>query len=339
MGRVVIELTDRCNLACVHCHDGRHGGNNDLPLEILQMILADAAKEGFDKLSFTGGDPTLHPRFRGILQRCAGSGYRFGLVTNGWNFTTVQQDLLEHREHLESITFSLDGATAATHDPIRGRHSYRRVLQAMSVCLALDLPFNINTVVSRRNQSELGDLVRLAVQIGSRGIRFGHLLPTPGGTRLELDLSPDQRKLVEQRIHELSRSAPIPVGIAPGYHTSDPFPCGPLRMQEINVDCRGNLTKCCHLSSQGSHAGNRDIVANLRELSFPEACRRLRDDNAAYRTSKEERISRGDLQDAELFPCWYCSLYYEKLDWLKDVPNHSWARLIRRLHPSQERRR
>ena len=337
MARIVVELTNRCNLACAHCHDGRHGGKDDLSLEVLQRILASAKDEGFDELSLTGGDPTLHPEFPEILRICAGAGYRISLVTNGWNFATIYPQLLEQRQQLDTITFSLDGATEPTHGRLRGNDSYRRVLQAMSVCVALDLPFSINTVVTRHNQDELEDLVQLALQMGSRGIRFGHLMPTPRTARLDLDLSPDQRKQVEQQVRKLAESFAIPVVMAPGYHTSRPFPCGPLQGKELNVDCRGNLTKCCHLSSQGEHVGERDIIANLHDVEFHEAYRRWSDENAALRIAKQELFSSGEMQDVERFPCWFCSLYYDKVDWLHETPNHGWTQFVRRVRPREDR--
>lgn len=68
MPRIVIELTNRCNLSCQHCFTGRHGGDTDFPLDILQKVLDEAKGCGFDVLAFTGGDPTVHAKF----QRCCG---------------------------------------------------------------------------------------------------------------------------------------------------------------------------------------------------------------------------------------------------------------------------
>ena len=110
MGHVVIELTNRCNLACHHCFSGRHGGRTDLPLEALDQVLEGARPSGFDQLSFTGGDPTLHRSFFEILRRTHAAGYPFGFVTNGWNFAEVFPGLTPYRALLQGVTFSIDGA-------------------------------------------------------------------------------------------------------------------------------------------------------------------------------------------------------------------------------------
>jgi len=74
---------------------------------------------GFDRLSFTGGEPTMHPRFSEILKMAYESGYSFGFVTNGWNFPGIYKTLLPFREQFTVVTFSLDGAKEETHDRLR----------------------------------------------------------------------------------------------------------------------------------------------------------------------------------------------------------------------------
>jgi len=214
-------------------------------------VLAEALDLGFDHLTFTGGDPTLYRYFEEALRLTSEAGYRFSMVTNGLNFTDRYQQILPYRENLKQITFSLDGASEEVHDRLRGRGSYRRVLQAMSLCLALDIPFSNNMVVTRHNRHEISSLVELAAKLGSRGVRFGHLMHSPLTTARGWDLSPMERKAVDAEVWELRRSARVPVAMAPGGHTTELFPCAPLHLQEVNIDCHGRLTKCCHLSSHG----------------------------------------------------------------------------------------
>jgi MoaA/NifB/PqqE/SkfB family radical SAM enzyme len=120
MGKIVIELTNRCNLSCQHCFSRRHGGRDDLPLSVIKRILAEAKTHDFDHLSFTGGEPTIHPDFAEMLRLTHQAGYRFGFNSNGWNFRKIYPYLLPFRESLSTITFSLDGATEETHDRLRG---------------------------------------------------------------------------------------------------------------------------------------------------------------------------------------------------------------------------
>ncbi|MBX3010487.1 MAG: radical SAM protein [Caldilineaceae bacterium] len=323
--KVIVELTNRCNLNCSHCFTGRHGGHADLPLPVLQHTLHEAKAHGFTQIAFTGGDPTVYRYFSLAVRLTSEAGYRFGFNTNGWNFTQTYAQFLPYRAALDVITFSLDGATAATHDQLRGKGSYRRVLQAMSICVIHDLPFTINMVVTAHNRHELAQMAHLAHRLGSRGLRFGHLLHSPITSELGFDLAPQERKIVEAEIQELGRQLPFPIGIAPGYYTTDLFPCAALQVEEINIDCYGNLTTCCHLSGHGGTSPTADIIGNLQEITFTTAYEQLHHENAQYRQHKLDRLAQGKFQDTDFFSCWYCFNHYRKVDWLQKKVTPHWT--------------
>lgn len=319
MGRIVIELTDRCNLRCGHCPDGRHGGKGDVPMAVIETVLAEAKSYGFDELAFTGGEPTIHKRFFEVIEKASKAAYSWGFVSNGWNFAKIYTTLLRHRDHFAGITFSLDGAREKTHDALRGRGSYRRVLQAMSICVFKDIPFASNMVVTRKNYTELAEQVDLAARLGSRGVRFGHFIPTSCEDR-GLALSSEERRSVDETVWQLQRTAAVSVAMAPGYFTAELFPCAPLQMQELNIDWRGNVTKCCHLSGYGNGVGGDDIVGNLTEIGFAEALARLAEANEEFRRDKLARQASGELHEADYFPCLYCTQYFKKMGTTVGIP-------------------
>ena len=130
-------------------------------------------------------------------------------------------------------------------------------------------------VLTRQNRREIGAMIELAASLGSGGVRFGHLMPnSPGAEELELSLA--ERRAVEQEIWDRRSRAAVPIGMAPGYHAESPFfPCGPLELEEFNVDYRGNVTLCCHLSGYGDHLRGRDRAGNLADTTLRECLERL----------------------------------------------------------------
>jgi MoaA/NifB/PqqE/SkfB family radical SAM enzyme len=98
MAKLVIELTDRCNLRCGHCPSGRHGCRGEFGLELLAPILAEAPGCGIDRVAFTGGEPTLHTDFGQVVAMAAAVGLRISLVTNGWSLPKHLDVLLAHRD-------------------------------------------------------------------------------------------------------------------------------------------------------------------------------------------------------------------------------------------------
>jgi MoaA/NifB/PqqE/SkfB family radical SAM enzyme len=181
-------------------------------------------------------------------------------------------------------------------------------------------------VLTADNRNEISEMVWLAERLGSAGVRFGHVMATANTALHKLDLSPEQRREVESQIWQLRKSAAIPVGMAPGYFSERAlFPCGPLELEEYNLDYKGNLTLCCQLSGHSGNGEAADIVGNLNNISLAEGCARFRRRVAAYLADKQEKISRGGLSELDYFPCWYCLKYLGKASWLDHFPNHPWS--------------
>jgi MoaA/NifB/PqqE/SkfB family radical SAM enzyme len=326
MARLVIELTNRCNLMCEHCFDERHAGTGDLPLEVIDKVLGDAKTCGIDHLAFTGGEPTIHRQFHEVVRRVCNAAYTFSLVSNGTTFPQVYPLLVENQRWFKGVTFSLDGARRETHDALRGNGSYRRVAKAASICAFKNIPFTLNMVLTAKNRTEIAEMIELAARLGSSGVRFGHLMPTPETALRGLDLSPRERREAEADIWRLQKSAPVPVGMAPGYYSDSPFfPCAPLELEEFNLDYRGNLSLCCQLSGYSGPVSGTDLMGNLCEVSLAEACNHFRLGVARYLDDKRDRVRRGEFSELDHFPCWYCVKYLDKVTQLKNFPQHSWA--------------
>jgi MoaA/NifB/PqqE/SkfB family radical SAM enzyme len=286
--------------------------------------MQEAFAHGFQHISFTGGEPTLHPAFTAIIEKVHNAGYTFGFVSNGWNFTSVYHQLLPYLKSLADITFSLDGAGEETHDRVRGKGSFRRLMSAVSICVMKDIPFTFNTLITSNNCNELVDIADLAQELGGRGIRFGHLIATPRCVEFNLDLSPADRREIDSDIKKLQNNLSFPLGLAPGYYTNDLFPCDPLQKKEVNVDWRGNITMCCHLSGYGNGSDNLDVIGDLEDMDFSEAHERLVVLNREFKQKKRMYFNGGNVSDSDYFPCWYCMNYFGKTDWLKAFPQNAW---------------
>jgi MoaA/NifB/PqqE/SkfB family radical SAM enzyme len=314
MARLVLELTNRCNLRCPHCFEERHAATGDLSLAIVETILREGHGCGIHHLCFSGGEPTLHRHFDDIVEHTADAGYDYSLVTNGQRFRRVASVLLHRKDRCRGVTFSLDGARESTHDRSRERGSYREVMRAATLCFFQGLPFTFNMVLTSQNCDQVEEMVELAARVGSRGVRFGHLMVTAEVGARGLDLTPVARRAIEARIWALRRDAPIAVDMAPGYFSESPFfPCAPLELDEYNVDHRGNLTLCCHLSGYSGPNTDADVLGSLHQLSLAEACDRFRARVAVYLADKRARLDRGALSELEHFPCWYCVNYLDKV--------------------------
>ena len=127
---VAFHLTDRCNLNCQHCLRDPGLQPLDLPVALIERVL-DQAKTVYavDHVALTGGEPTLHPAFFDVVDAIAAREMTWNMVTNGSQMRFLLDGFAEkpsRRAALSMLDFSLDGATEAVHDTIRGEDRMAR---------------------------------------------------------------------------------------------------------------------------------------------------------------------------------------------------------------------
>ena len=77
--RLIVELTNICNLHCSYCLRDEdalyHTPANFFPVELLSRVVREAREAvGAQQVMFTGGETTLHPRFREVVEAVGAEG-------------------------------------------------------------------------------------------------------------------------------------------------------------------------------------------------------------------------------------------------------------------------
>ena len=162
-----VELTDRCNLACMHCGSGCGGGGRFIDTETLLRALNETAEDFEPRtvmICLTGGEPLLHPDFYAIAGRIRSLGFPWGITTNG---TLIDSDRAKAMAALglESVTLSLDG-TENTHDALRQvKGSFRKVIAAVEHLHTAGIKVQITSVIHSGNFHELQPLYELMCRL------------------------------------------------------------------------------------------------------------------------------------------------------------------------------
>jgi MoaA/NifB/PqqE/SkfB family radical SAM enzyme len=266
-------------------------------------------------VALTGGEPTLHPQFADIVHLVTSYGYPFSFVTNGWHFPHTFDLLRPVKAWIEQVTLSLDGASEATHDALRRRPgSFRRVMQAISLCTFQGIPVQINMVVTRANRTELEAMALLASRLGCAALGYGHCQPTPDAVAAGLVFNAQERRQVEADIAALQQIVQMPIVLAGDHWSPSLFAqCPQLRMQEFNIDYRGYLTACCTLSNYRGGTPDTDVIADVQHVSFADAHKRLIATIAALNLAKIDRLQARNTTEADHFLCTHCLGHYQKV--------------------------
>ena len=325
--RLSVELTNICNLHCSYCVRGEdalyHTPAQFFSPELFESIVSQARQAiGITHVNFTGGEPTLHPRFDKILEIAESNDLKVSFVTNGWNFEKIWPKLLAHRSAITHVAFSLDGPTREKHDEWRGDGSFVRLARAFSRCFAGDLPFMVKVVIRRDTFPQLEQFALFAARMGAAALHFAHVTPTSADIENTSALNLDERTQAEREIAALARIFKMKIGIDVGYYNIDEAPpCSALAGVSANVDYRGRLSLCCNLSGYRSGVGEEDVAADLNKHDFANAhalLSKIAADKSAERARRLHDItSNEDLYTAS--PCLFCLDTSGKLPWRRST--------------------
>jgi len=184
-----VSLTDACNLRCVYCMPEQMTFRPGTALlqddEILRLV-GVFAELGFEKIRFTGGEPTLRRHLVELVRAVAATpGIRsVGLTTNGVLLDYLARPLRE--AGLDRVNVSLD-----TLDPTRFRQitrwgNLRDVLAGLDAAEQAGLRVKLNCVPVR-GFNDNGDLAELARLTRDRPwqVRFIEMMPLGGVTTFQ----------------------------------------------------------------------------------------------------------------------------------------------------------
>ncbi len=118
----VWEITLSCNINCLHC--GSNADINQRPKELSTgeafALIEQLAELNCKRIVLSGGEPFMRKDWSALAQRIISFGIKCNMISNGY---IVNEDIIDLLQEvgISYLGFSLDGATAKTHDYIRGK--------------------------------------------------------------------------------------------------------------------------------------------------------------------------------------------------------------------------
>ncbi len=306
------EVTRSCNLKCIHCRASASSKHysGELSTDEAFAFLDNVASFSKPIIILTGGEPMLRDDIFEIAKYGSNLGLRMVMAPCG-----TLLDIGSCNKIIESgiqrISLSLDGATPETHDSFRGvKGSFDNILKAVDSCNKTNLPFQINTTITKLNIHELPAIFDLTIKLGAVSFHPFLLVPTGRGKDMkDLEISPNEYEKILTWIYHNREKSKISLKptCAPHYYRI-------LREQEkklgriVKPDTHGldAMTKGC-LGGQGfafvSHVGDVQMCGFLDEKAG-----NIKENNLDFKDIWENSSFFKKIRDLKSYngKCGYC---------------------------------
>jgi uncharacterized radical SAM superfamily Fe-S cluster-containing enzyme len=170
-GLANVDLTNRCNLTCPVCFANANvaGYVYEPDFETVRKMLQalrDQRPVAGRIVQFSGGEPTIYPRFLDALQLAKEMGFSHTQVaTNGIKFTDLEFAHQCKEAGLHTLYLQFDGVCDDIYRRTRGERLWEQKLQCIENVKAAGLKIVfVPTIVKGLNDYQIGDIVRLALE-------------------------------------------------------------------------------------------------------------------------------------------------------------------------------
>jgi AdoMet-dependent heme synthase len=207
---VIWEVTRACALACRHCRAEAQPDRNPFELTTSEgrALLADLADLGAPRpiVVLTGGDPIERPDLAELVAFGTSLGLPISLAPSVTPRLTAAALGQLRAAGARTVSLSLDGANAETHDGFRGEPGvYQATLESAAAARAVGLRLQINTTVTATSVHELPDILDQVVGMDAGLWSVFFLVHTGRGS----DLASLDAVEVEEVLHWLHEIAPV----------------------------------------------------------------------------------------------------------------------------------
>ncbi|MBY0095314.1 TIGR04053 family radical SAM/SPASM domain-containing protein [Mesobacillus maritimus] len=217
---VIWELTRACQLKCLHCRAEAQYRRDprELSFEEGKALIDQIYEMNNPMLVFTGGDPLMREDVFDIAAYAVEKGVRVSMTPSAT--PNVTKEAIEKAKDvgLSRWAFSLDGPTAEIHDHFRGTAgSFDLTMERIKYLHELEIPIQINTVISRYNYDYLDEMAKLIEELDCVLWSVFFLVPTGRGQEKDM-ITPAEHEKVFIWLYELSKKVKFDIKTTAAQH-------------------------------------------------------------------------------------------------------------------------
>lgn len=260
---VSLEITKQCNLQCSHCYaDAGAKLKDELTVEEAKALIDQLADIGVLSITFTGGEPLLHPHLFELMGYARKKPLSVVLFTNGTLLTPETVQKLKEL-NIYKVNISIDGPDAETHDAFRGVcGSFAKTIEGVKLLREAGINIHASTCLTRLNYKRVKDMLKLLKDSGVSDSKVWP--PTFSGRSDEKDvfITPEEFKegMKAMREFEIKESGNGKEEFRYCKHLEN---CG-VGWSAISIKCNGVVTPCPSFGEDFSLGNIKD--ESLRDI-------------------------------------------------------------------------
>lgn len=208
--RIVIwEMTRACALACVHCRAAAipHRDARELTTQDARALVDELAAWGKAIFILTGGDPLMRPDIFDIVRYATERGLHVAVSPSVTGRLTARSIAQLAEAGCTTISLSLDGPNARTHDRFRGVNgAFERTLKCALAVQQAGLALQVNTTISQHNLDGIRDIGDLVESMGAKVWSVFFLVPV-GRAQRDQCLDAPQTEAAFGVLYEIGKHA------------------------------------------------------------------------------------------------------------------------------------
>lgn len=217
---VIWELTRACQLKCLHCRaDAQYTRDpRELTFEEGKNLINQIYEMNNPLLVFTGGDPLMREDIFEITKYAVGKGVRVSMTPSATQNVTKEAIQKAKEVGLSRWAFSIDGPNAEIHDHFRGTvGSFALTMERIKYLHDLEIPIQINTVISRYNYEYLEEMAKMVEELSCVLWSVFFLVPTGRGQVSDM-ISPAEHEKVLRWLYDHSKRVPFDIKTTEAMH-------------------------------------------------------------------------------------------------------------------------
>ena len=356
LGRLDIELTERCDNDCIHCCINLPAGDRaararELTTGQVKDILGQAADLGCLRVRYTGGEPLLRSDFEELYLYARQLGMKVLMFTNARRITPGLADLLARVPPLETMEVTVYGMRPGSYEAVsRVPGSYTQFRRGVDLLLERGIPFVVKAALLPPNRVEIHEFEAWAATIpwmttspvysmffdlrnrrddAAKNRLIEALRPTPEEGLAMLTREPEKyrKEMTEFGGKFMGPPGDVLFGCGAGHGISvDAYgraqPCMNVRVPELTVDLVGQGGAAASLAAAlESFEGLRDLRATNPE--YLRRCARCFLKGLCEQCPAKSWAEHGSLDTPVEYLCRVAHAQARWLGWLHDG-EHGW---------------